>query len=356
MKAPKAPTPPDPVKVGAAQTGTNVATAIANQLGGMTGQNTPYGSLSYDQTGSFSFTDPNSGKSYELPRFTANQTMTPAGQKIHNNTMGAQIGMAQAANTAANKLSGIMGTGPVGGGPMQMGVKGGGNIRMKVDGGGPITRSYNTDFSKDRAKVEAAVMSRINPQMQQQFAGREAQLRAQGITMGSAAYDRAMAQQNNMATDARMQAVLTGGQEQSRMVGLERDRAMFQNAAQGQQFGQNLAQNQFANQAQGQQFGQNLAQGQFANQAQGAQYNQNLGLRNQSINEIQALLGGSQVQAPNYVNTPGVNMPTTDYAGLYQQNYANQLGAYQTKMQSWNGMMGGLMGGGALIGAAKLGG
>lgn len=481
MGKPRAPRAPDPIATGAAQTGTNVSTAIANQIGAMVNQNTPYGSLTYDQTGSFSFTDPNSGRTYELPRFTANQTLTPTGQTIQNNTLGAQVAMSGAAQSAAQRMQGLMGRGintsslpgrgtvptlagaPSGNyaarggianagaiqqqvanaggitrniadaGPIQRQVEIGPNSQKQIADAGAITRSYNGDFSQDRQKVEGALMSRLSPQLQQDRAAREAQLRQQGIVLGSAAYDRAMGQLDQQSNDARMQAVLAGGQEQSRMVGLERDRAMFQNsaqqqqfgqnytgaqfynqgleqdfgrrlaagnfanAAQGQQFGQNATQAQFQNAAQAQQFGQNLQGGQFANAAQQQQFGQNaaqtqqfnaaqgqnwnqalagagfnnqtaqtqyqmqngaranalqeqINLRNQQMNEIQALMGGSQVQSPNFVNTPGLNMPTTDYAGLIQQNFANQNAIYGQQMQNWNGLWGGLMGGAASLG------
>lgn len=80
-------------------------------------------------------------------------------------------------------------------------------------------------------------------------------------------------------------------------------------------------------------------------------FNEQLTGRNQSINELSALLSGSQVQQPNYVNTPQTNIPTTDTAGIINQDYSNRVGAYNQQMGQWNGLMGGLMGlGGKLIG------
>jgi len=74
--------------------------------------------------------------------------------------------------------------------------------------------------------------------------------------------------------------------------------------------------------------------------------------RNQPINEITALMGGSQVGTPQFgaaTNQP--SLPTVDYAGMVDQNYQNQLGAYNTQMQQRNGILGGLFGlGGKLIG------
>ena len=49
---PDPPTPPNPVVTAAAQTGTNVSTAIANTMLNRTNQVTPQGSLTYNTTGS----------------------------------------------------------------------------------------------------------------------------------------------------------------------------------------------------------------------------------------------------------------------------------------------------------------
>ena len=51
MGKPKPPEPPDPKETGAAATGTNIGTAIANNAMGMVNQVTPDGSLTYGQSG-----------------------------------------------------------------------------------------------------------------------------------------------------------------------------------------------------------------------------------------------------------------------------------------------------------------
>jgi len=69
------------------------------------------------------------------------------------------------------------------------------------------------------------------------------------------------------------------------------------------------------------------------------------------LNTLTAMLSGSQVSQPNYVNPNASPIPTTDNAGIINQDYQNRLGAYQQQMSQWNGVMGGLMGlGGRLIG------
>ena len=66
--------------------------------------------------------------------------------------------------------------------------------------------------------------------------------------------------------------------------------------------------------------------------------------RNQPLNEITALLGGSQVQQPNFTNTPSESIAPPDYQGavynsanLAQQNYKQQAA-------NNNAMLGGMFG------------
>lgn len=369
MGKPRAPRAPDPIATGAAQTGTNVSTAIANQIGAMVNQNTPYGSLTYDQTGTYTFTDPNSGRTYELPRFTANQTLTPQGQVIQNNTVQAQQNMSQLAATQTGRLNQLMGQGlttqglPGRGTVPTLGTMGAaGNLQGQIANAGGITRDYQVG---DTSRYERALMDRMAPSLEQSRAARTNELRQQGITPGSAAFDRAMAQVGQQENDARYGAILNAGQEQSRIAGLNAQRAAFQNAAQGQQFQQNAAQLGAANAAMQGNFNNRAQQLGFNNAAETQQYQlqqqarqnalqERVGIRNQNLNEIQALMGGSQVQSPNFVNTPGLNMPTTDYAGLIQQNFANQNALYGQQMGAWNGLWGGLMGGAASLGTGWL--
>lgn len=87
---------------------------------------------------------------------------------------------------------------------------------------------------------------------------------------------------------------------------------------------------------------------QLALTGRGQAFSENLATRNQPINEITALLSGSQVSNPASMSgpTPQTQVGGVDYSGLVQQNYQN-------KLNSSGGMMGGLFGlAGSLGGAA----
>lgn len=68
---------------------------------------------------------------------------------------------------------------------------------------------------------------------------------------------------------------------------------------------------------------------------------------NEPINRLAALLSNTQVNTPQYQTYTPQGMATTDIAGLTQQNYGNQMQAYQQKMQQQNALYGGLFGLGA---------
>ena len=94
--------------------------------------------------------------------------------------------------------------------------------------------------------------------------------------------------------------------------------------------------------------GKNDAYNQLMLTGRGQAVQEALTERNQPINEITALMSGSQVSAPSFTNTPSVNVAGVDYAGAaqyaHQSTVQQQQQAYQQKMASHNAMMGGLFG------------
>lgn len=86
-------------------------------------------------------------------------------------------------------------------------------------------------------------------------------------------------------------------------------------------------------------FGQtkNDAYNSLALGAQQQGYQQAFSEYNNPINTISALMSGSQVQNPQFTNTPSTNVGGVDYTGLVNSNY-------QAKVQNQNAAMGGLFG------------
>lgn len=164
---PKAPDVPDPMETSAAATGTNVSTAIANTMMGQVGQVGPGGSLSYDQTGSYSYTDPYTGESYDIPQFTATQTMSPEMQGIYS-------GMTSRMNDVVGSLGG----------------------------------DYN--MADAEAQLMEMGQQRISPILERDRAALESRLANQGLNPGSAAWEAEMSGFNNRSNDAYNQLALSG--------------------------------------------------------------------------------------------------------------------------------------------------
>lgn len=145
-----------------------------------------------------------------------------------------------------------------------------GSVQRDID----MSMFGNPNLARDQ--VQAALLERMNPQIQQDRSALENRLAQQGIGIGSAAYNSEMDRFQRGVNDARLAATLNAGQEQSRLFGLGRDLGTFRNTAQGQQFSQNLAGGQFANQAQAQGFGQRAMDAQFQNDANQQGFGQRL--------------------------------------------------------------------------------
>lgn len=79
-------------------------------------------------------------------------------------------------------------------------------------------------------------------------------------------------------------------------------------------------------------------------QGRGQAFNELGAIRNAPINEISALLSGSQVNSPNVQGATPQGMPTVDYAGLVNSNYNQKLGAWQQNQAQSQSLLGGLFG------------
>ena len=94
--------------------------------------------------------------------------------------------------------------------------------------------------SSTRQKVEDALYSRLNPQLQQDEHDLRTRLLNSGIEVGTDAYNREMDAFNRKTNDARMQVVLAGGQEEDRQTKLLQglNDQQFQQALATGKFGQ----------------------------------------------------------------------------------------------------------------------
>jgi hypothetical protein len=303
------PPPPTPPKeTSAAQTGANISTAIANNFMSNANLIGADGSTQMtNQTGTYQFTDPYTGQSYDIPTFTRTESLSPVRQQTLAQNNQANLNLATlGANTSRDLI---------------------GNMQKQLTAAdlgprpelGQLRTNYDTEFTADRQRTEDALFSRINPKLAQDRAALETQLSNQGIKLGSSGYDRAMSNFGQQSNDARMAAILASGQEQSRLADLARQSAGFGNAAQMDQYNAGLS-----------------------GRAQTMQ--EAFALDNQPINKAMALASGTQVANPQFQAFNVNRIPTTDNAGIINNYDAQQFQRWQAEEQQNQRMMGGLMG------------
>jgi hypothetical protein len=370
---PAAPTPPDPVATAQAQSQYNREAAIAQANLNRIDQYTPQGSVTYQQIGT---------NSDGTPRYSQTQTYSPEQQALYNqqnqiaqalgNTATQQIGRVNDTMNTAFNYDGMtpMVTG-VNGQPVQR-VTGGTNLQTSLAPSGNVQTDVGpNDFSADARRVSDAVYgqatSRLDPQFTQQSNDMEAKLAAQGIAKGSEAYNRELDNYNRARNDAYNQAnfsaIQAGGNEQSRLFGLNLQQGNFHNQAQDQQYTQNLGTGEFGNNAQTQQFQNNMAGAGFNNQAGAQQFNQDIQnanlantgrqqqiqeatyLRNLPLNDIAALLGtGGGVQQPEFSNVSQVGVAAPDYMGQVNNTFSAQQNQYNQAQANRSAGLGAIFG------------
>lgn len=265
MSKPKAPTPPNPKDTSAASTSTNIGTAIANAWLSNIQEITPDGSTKVDQTGTYTYFDPYTEKTYEVPTFTRTTTLSPQQQAVKDQQDAANLNLSSLANQQSGFLQDYMSE------PFQYNP--GQHEQWAMGLYDDLASSRDTRASEDL----------------------RTRLANQGIKAGSDAYNR------------EMEALTTGTGNARNQFMLDSYQTGFQTA-----------------------------------QAQ----------RNQPINEITALLSGSQVSQPQFMGANMPTIPTTDVGGLINQNYNQRLGAWQTEVANRQSLLGGLFGLGGDLGAA----
>lgn len=235
----------------------------------------------------------------------------------------------------------------------------------------------------------------LDPQWQNQQTQLQNQLANQGVMQNSDAWNKAMddfARQKQFAyQQAQSNAYSQGLAAQNQLFGqgLQANQnsysqalnsGQFANSAQQQGYNQNLSNATFANSAQNQIATQGLQnrgiqeqlqaaqaqagatqaaaaasanasmanmQAQLQAQMQQNQFNNSLAARNQQINELQlqqqnplqvlaALNGGQGVTQPNFTNTPGTNVGSTDIMQAIQNAYQGQLTGYNAQTGAAN--------------------
>ena len=176
------------------------------------------------------------------------------------------------------------------------------------------------------------ILQRLNPTIEAGDTSFRQQLANQGLAPGTQAYDAAYRNRSQQINDLYNQAALQGINLDmaARQQGLNEQQTLGSFANQAQLAGAGLYNTAMADNygrgmtTQGTQFSQGLNKAQFQNTAQQQQLAQDLALRAQPINEVIGLMGGSQIQLPQFAGYQGTSVaPAPTFAGTQAQGQAD---------------------------------
>ena len=221
---------------------------------------------------------------YEGDVPTVRQTLTPTAQKTLEAQQNVQYSLANLGQTGANTASEVL------------------NKPFSFNGPAVQTSLDTSNIAKMPVNAgttgQEAIMARLDPSLQRQRTSTEANLINQGLRPGTEAYNNAAKLLGEQENDARTQAVVQG-------INLD--------------MGAN---------AQG--FNQAVQSGQFGNTAQQQALAEAITQRQLPLNEITALMSGSQIQNPQFGAYQGATVQpaplfeATKAKGLFDANTYNQ--------------------------------
>jgi hypothetical protein len=258
-KAPAPPPTPDYRGAAIEQGAANLESARATARLSNPNTYTPYGTqlISYDG---------------DIP--TIRQTLTPTAQKTLEAQQGVELSLANLGSKGAQTASNVLDKPFSFGGP---------DVQTSLDLSNVAKMPVNAGMTG-----QEAIMARLNPSLERQRTSTETNLINQGLRPGMEGYDNAINLLGQQETDARTQAVLQG---------LNLD----------------IGANQ-------QGFGQALESGKFGNTAQQQMLAQAIQGRQMPLNEITALMSGSQIQNPQFGAYSGATVQAAPiFAGTQAQ-------------------------------------
>jgi hypothetical protein len=330
MKSPK---PPDPYQTAQAQFGSELGAAGASSIMNNPNIYNPYGSQTYDIAGYETIKGP-SGQDIQVPRYNQRQTLTPEEMAILRSDQATRTNLGATAQEQSAKMQSYLNQ----------------NIdpsKWQAWDAGPnapkLTEAFRQDQAPtDRQAIENAMMAQYRRQADPREEAQRAQLAAQGAGAGTP-----------IGQQAEQDLAISSPTPRNKPIWL-------QAASRAAQEAYNQVEN-MRNAVRASGFEMGGASADRRNALRGMQAQQEFALRNQPINEIMALMGGSQVNLPQFSSYQGQGINAPNLAGLIQQNYQTKAGNANATNAGLFGMgatiLGGLAGGpmGAMLagGAAK---
>ena len=316
--SPSAPPPPDPVATAQAQSSSNVNTAAGQAALNYVNQNTPYGSTSYQQTGSYTTPD-----GQVVPTYTQNTSLSPLASTLLTGSQAIGAGLLP----TAGRLADAAGQSTIH--PLNFDTP----FSSTINGGPGAITSLNPAYAPTlnagpdalNAKVTDAIYGQqksfLDPQWNLQQTQLQDQLSRQGIPVGSEAYDNAMGQLTNARTQAYQSA-----QDSAIGQGVGAANSLFGMALSGQNSDTARQQAAFNAALQGQQL--NVGQQQLA--------------QSNPLDLLHSVFGATPATPQQPLVTPNpTSVAPTDVIGAtgLSQNAANT--AYQAQIAQQNAQAGG---------------
>ena len=200
-------------------------------------------------------------------------------------------------------------------------------------------------------RAQDLILQRLNPTMEAGDTSFKQALANQGLAPGTAAYDTAFRNREMSKNDLYNQAALQGinldmsarQQQLNEALGIggfenqaQLSRAGLYNQALGQDYQTDFNRAGLYNSALGQDFANSLSRAQFGNTAQQQQLAQDLALRGLPLNEIIGLMGGSQIQLPQFAGYQGSQVTPPPTFGATQAQGAADMQAYGVQQAGAN--------------------
>ena len=325
--------------------------------------NTPFGSQSW---GTQSVTDPATGQ--VVTQWTQNNTLAPGLQNALQDQINIQAGRSNLANNFMGRVANEYGTAPDYTNLPNMAQAA--QPTSLQTGTTDYTPGLATSFnfgsplpqfdSSYRDTVANQLMQKMQPTHDYQQRQLEAKLSNMGFRAGTEGYDRELKNLAGRQAAERYNALDTAGNEAQRLYNMQMGTAQqsfnqnqagaqFQNQALNQAQNMDLANMQAGNQAAAQQYGLNQQFANAQNQLRQQAIAEMLQRRGTSLNEMNALLNGQQVQMPQMPSfNPSAQAQAPNILGAMQLGYNANLNSYNAEQAGFNN----LVNAGAQLGSA----
>lgn len=299
VSSPKAPNPYQQASADQqAQTSAASSSAILNNPNEVS----PYGSVNYQIAG-WEQVPGADGKMQNVPRYTRTTALSDDERRIAGYDTGTRYNLGRTATQQSAKIGDYL------------------NQGINTASWQPWQTGHAFNEATDRPTVERNMMESYHRTADPQNAAAQAQLAARGLSPGSQGYGTYQQGQQDAEGEASRQAYLASGNEAR------------------------------------QNYSSALAYWDQQNQLRQAQEQSSYAQRNQPINEIMALLGGSQVNMPNFSPFSRQGISAASPGQYIASNYQNQLASANATNQGIFNLAGAALGGvGGMAGRGGLAG